>query len=173
MQHAWATAVETVDTFTQQSLKTNQGSEDWTRFFALMGSAMAIIEKGPLVPETPTNRDLLKKELIEYESKLGVTQTLQTFGKTLKLLEKPADKNHLYFLLELYPKTNKVNLYGYSKSNLKEAMEDYLIAEREAVKFSGNVVLVSADSMDGLRRAYPNYFLDTNLFLQSLNQILK
>jgi len=41
LQHAWATAVETVDTFTGQSLKfalgTNIGDPTWRRFFALKG----------------------------------------------------------------------------------------------------------------------------------------
>jgi len=46
LQHAWATAVETVGTFTQQALKSRQGEEAWLRFFALMSSAIALRE-GP------------------------------------------------------------------------------------------------------------------------------
>src|SRR5439155_18826770 len=38
LQHAWATAVETVGIFTGHVLKSSQGPEDWLRFFALMGS---------------------------------------------------------------------------------------------------------------------------------------
>lgn len=34
LQHAWATAVETVSTFTGQALKSNVGDEQWKRFFA-------------------------------------------------------------------------------------------------------------------------------------------
>ncbi len=49
LQHAWATAVEIVDTFTNQSLKTalrtQIGDKKWRRFFALMGSALALREK--------------------------------------------------------------------------------------------------------------------------------
>ncbi|PYT06740.1 MAG: hypothetical protein DMF60_08625 [Acidobacteria bacterium] len=48
LQHAWATAVETVGTFTQQALKSNQGDQDWLRFFALMGSAIAMREGTPI-----------------------------------------------------------------------------------------------------------------------------
>lgn len=47
----------------------------------------------------------------------------------------------------------------------------YSTAER---KTEGNpeidVVLVSADSITSLRRAYPNYFLDTTAFLESLQE---
>jgi ppGpp synthetase/RelA/SpoT-type nucleotidyltranferase len=35
LQHAWATAVETVDFFTGQALKSNIGDAEWKRFFAL------------------------------------------------------------------------------------------------------------------------------------------
>ena len=36
LQHAWATAVETVVTFLRQALKASQGHADWLRFFSLM-----------------------------------------------------------------------------------------------------------------------------------------
>jgi len=52
-QHAWATAVETVGTFTQQALKSSLGAEAWLRFFALMSSAHSLREGTPLVPGTP------------------------------------------------------------------------------------------------------------------------
>ena len=41
LQHAWATAVEAVGTFTQQGLKASLGDPDWWRFFALMGTAIS------------------------------------------------------------------------------------------------------------------------------------
>jgi len=56
LQHAWATAVETVGTFLQQALKSSQGDEGWQRFFALMGNAMAMRERRPPVPNTPTGK---------------------------------------------------------------------------------------------------------------------
>lgn len=34
LQHAWATALETVDTFTTQALKASRGEDEWLRFFA-------------------------------------------------------------------------------------------------------------------------------------------
>ena len=43
-QHTWATAVETVDTFTRQSLKSGKGNGRWKRFVALMGSYLAYKE---------------------------------------------------------------------------------------------------------------------------------
>lgn len=52
LQHTWATAVETVGTFIGQALKSSQGEEKWSRFFALMGTYVAIQERTPLVADT-------------------------------------------------------------------------------------------------------------------------
>ena len=51
-QHAWATAVETVETFTAQGIKDGRGNVRWQRFFALMGTYIALNEKCNTVPST-------------------------------------------------------------------------------------------------------------------------
>src|SRR3954467_746147 len=47
LQHAWATAVEIAQTFTGQAMKSKfkTASSNWLRFFALMGTAIAMREK--------------------------------------------------------------------------------------------------------------------------------
>jgi len=55
LQHAFATAVETVTTFTREPLKFGGGPVEWRRFFSLRGSAFAIREQTPLVENTPSN----------------------------------------------------------------------------------------------------------------------
>src|SRR5260221_9633788 len=79
LQHAWATAVETVGTFIKQSLKSSQGEEDWLRFFALMSSAMAIEEGKPIVPGTPDDFNKLRLEIIALATSLDVVGHLTTF----------------------------------------------------------------------------------------------
>src|SRR5919204_46159 len=61
LQHAWATAVETVGAFTAQALKSSAGERDWLRFFALISAALAAREETPSVPETPSD----SRELID------------------------------------------------------------------------------------------------------------
>ena len=58
LQHAWATAVETCQTFTGQALKSKikSASDTWLRFFALMSSAISVREKRPPVPNTPLTK---------------------------------------------------------------------------------------------------------------------
>ncbi|SFB90773.1 RelA/SpoT domain-containing protein [Collimonas sp. OK412] len=50
LQHAWATAVETMGTFLGQALKSSQGESKWLSFFEVTAAAFACIEHSPLVP---------------------------------------------------------------------------------------------------------------------------
>jgi hypothetical protein len=77
LQHAFATTVETVTTFTREPLKFGAGPAEWRRFFALMGSALALREATPLVSGTPTNDKAIIMELREVTRALKVRQRLQ------------------------------------------------------------------------------------------------
>jgi ppGpp synthetase/RelA/SpoT-type nucleotidyltranferase len=175
LQHAWATAVETVGTFIQQALKSSQGEEEWLRFFALMGTAIAFRENSPAVPSTPTDRRQLKDELRHLADALNVENRLQTFGVALKTVETGAPKKAHYFLLTLDPAANSVTVKAYRYHELERATSDYLTIERVIAddRPGADAVLVSVDSMDSLRRAYPNYFLDTNAFIKAVKQAIQ
>jgi RelA/SpoT family protein len=164
IQHAWATAVETVGTFTKQALKSSQGEKDWLRYFALMGAAFAKMEKTNPVPDTPTDDAILKSELAGYFKKLDVENHLHAYGSALQELENYRLDAH-YFLLTLDPSTKKLEVVGYSFEDLKKASDDYLAVEKSIEGSSKDAVLVSVDSISALRKAYPNYFLDTNAFI--------
>lgn len=173
LQHAWATAVETVGTFLKQALKSSQGHAEWLRFFALMGSAIAFREHSPLVPGTPANRQQLITELRAVTAKLDVERRLRDYGAALKALEDPSASDADFFLLALDPSAGTVTIRGYRKSELERATNDYLAIERSLETSPGaEAVLVSVDSIAALQRAYPNYFLDTKAFLLALRQAL-
>ena len=80
LQHAFSTAVETVTTFTRHPLKFGGGPEDWRRFFALTGSAFALLEGTRFVDGTPTNPNDLTRELREVTKALKVRQRLAGWG---------------------------------------------------------------------------------------------
>ena len=174
-QHAWATAVETVGTFIRQALKSSQGEADWLRFFALVGSAFAMREGTPLVPDTPTNSKELLAEIRDLATSLDVSQRLRAYGATLKTLEDPTAKRRAhYYLMQLDPKQQQVSLRGFHQSALQEASKAYLEAEKEVQTTPGaEAVLVSVNSLSTLRQAYPNYFLDTNRFLSELRNMMR
>jgi hypothetical protein len=169
LQHAWATAVETVGTFLQQSLKASEGSDLWLRFFALTSSAFALLEGTPLVPETPHDEKTLRAEISSLASELQVRKKLTAFAQALKIAEDTKTKAAQYFLLSLTPAQGHLAVYGYTKQELEQATAHYLEIEKSQANTPGaQTVLVAVDSLSALKRAYPNYFLDTEVFLASL-----
>jgi ppGpp synthetase/RelA/SpoT-type nucleotidyltranferase len=171
LQHAWATAVETVGAFTRQALKTSQGEKQWLRFFALMGTDIALREKTAPVPDTPTNNAELRQELREYAEKLDVEQRLHAFGTAVHATE-TASKDAHYFLLRLDPSTKQLSIRGYLFAERDKASSDYLATERAIQQSGADAVLVSVESLEALRRAYPNYFLDTDVFIELVKKAI-
>lgn len=174
LQHAWATAVETVGTFLKQSLKSSQGHDEWLRFFVVMSSAIALRERAPTVPGTSVKRDEVRSELRALAKLLDVRRRLQAYGDTLKALEDEGATDGQYFLMALDPKADTITIRSYRRSDLEMAAKDYLEVERSLDESTGaEAVLVSVDSIAALKKAYPNYFLDTRAFLIALEQAIK
>jgi Region found in RelA / SpoT proteins len=173
LQHAWATAVETVGTFLKQALKSSQGHAEWLRFFALMGSALALRERTALVPGTPTARVEVLDELRARARELDVERRLEAYGNALQTLEDQSIPGAHFFLLALDPAANTITIRGYRRNDLDRATAEYLEVERAIDSSTGaEAVLVSVDSIAALKRAYPNYFLDTQSFLIAVRRAL-
>ncbi len=173
LQHAWATAVETVGTFLKQALKSSQGHSDWLRFFTVMGSVLAARERTSLVANTPTDRPALLTELRKWVRLLDVERRLQAYGDALRTLEDPSASTAHYFLLSLDPKADTTTIHGFARGELEYATKQYLELERSLDATTGaEAVLVSVESIAALKRAYPNYFLDTRAFLNAVQRAL-
>jgi hypothetical protein len=172
LQHAWATAVETVGTFTRQALKSSQGQDEWLRFFALMSSALALREGTPRVPGTPEDSEQLTGELRRCVNKLKVFERLDGYGATLQHIEEIAPRRGHIFLLELDLGGQSLRVWDFD--NAGPANEKYAAVER-AIEGDPNkdAVLVTVESVAALRRAYPNYFLDTVAFAESVQMAVK
>jgi len=172
-QHAWATAVETVGAFVREALKSSSGPDDWLRFFALMGTVIASRERTAPVPNTPNAQGELIAELSHYATKLNVENRLRAFGNTLRTIEQGAETSSHYYLLKLDPDESQLTVVGFKMNELERAQQTYNEAENSVRDKAGtDAVLVSVDSLAALRRAYPNYFADTRVFLELLNQAL-
>jgi ppGpp synthetase/RelA/SpoT-type nucleotidyltranferase len=170
LQHAWATAVETVSTFRGEQLKSNIGNEDWKRFFALMGSAIALIEKCPLVPNTPKPSELAA-EIRKLDKKLSVLTTLG--GLRVVVKETATMPNARTFLLKLDTRQQEVIINAYTAQQSKLASKELLEREQEFANDDAvQVVLVSVDSLSTLRSAYPNYYLDTTEFMTIVQEVM-
>ena len=175
LQHCWATAVEIADIFYRQGLKAHRGSPEWRRFFALMGAAIAMRESCRRVPRTPRDQTELIDELRKYAQMLEVANRLDALGRTLNIMGeanlKPSGIKYVLLVLEPNAGNEQLRLYGYRANGLEEATAQY--EHSESLKSEGDdAVLVSVSDAASLRRAYPNYFLDTTVFLQTLNELI-
>jgi Region found in RelA / SpoT proteins len=170
VQHAFATAVETVTTFTREPLKFGAGPVEWRRFFSLMGSAMAIRESTALVAGTPHSESELLRELRDATNSLRVRERLRGWTNAVRTLPRINVKQFKWLLLVLNTEINTVKVRGYAKR--REASEE--IAKIEQAKHPElDAVLVWVRSVKDLRAAYPNYYADTRGFLEALDNALR
>jgi hypothetical protein len=166
-QHAWATAVETVDTFAKQALKVGGGAEGWRRFFLLMSNAIAIFENQPECPGCPTNYLELKKEVRAFVKREKVIALLRGWSEAMTVLPTATGDRGAVYLLYLDPGEDRVKITGFSTIQEAKASDIYLSTEK-AIQEQGQAsqaVLVSTSSLQALRSAFPNYFADTRVFL--------
>ena len=172
LQHAWATAVETVDVLRETRLKIGgSGNGDWQRFFALMGTVHALEEECPIVPGTPAARAELRSELHNLVARLDARRVFA--GLAVEIDAAAEGEVAGWTLMTLDASARRLALRRYPVDRVEEAQQEYLhLEERHDGDPAVQVCLVSTDSTDTLRRAYPNYFLDVGLFADSLRRFL-
>lgn len=168
LQHKWATAVEAAQTFTNDALKSNKGSKEWLRFFALMSSVFALKEGCPTIPGTPDRYGDLQREIIALNDQYHFQAMFSQYGHIIPHLEKKLS-HAKYLLVTLDPLKHDVTIQGFKSHQTKDAHRAYTEAEDVLGKDKAvQVVLVSVQSIKALKLAYPNYFLDTQDFLREV-----
>lgn len=173
LQHAWATAVEAVGTFTRQALKWQGGTEDWQRFFALMSSAIAKIEGTPVVENTHNSKRALKSEIRSLVKKLNLETVLRAYSLTLEYIGSLKGSEAKLLLVHMRPDIARLQVKGFKLKEFQLANQEYMSREKELkVGSAEQIVLVKVDSLKSLKRAYPNYFLDTERFSRELEKVL-
>ena len=173
LQHVWATAVETAQVFTGQALKSKvkNASQDWLRFFALSSSAFAQREKARNVPGTPEDKTVLLNELRDVIDRANIMDILRGWNDTVHLFEEVDTADAHQFLLVLNPHKGSLRVTQFAKDHVDLAQRQYEKAEKETEDDpSIHVVLVSVESLDALRRAYPNYYVDTRDFIRAVRK---
>lgn len=175
LQHAFATAVETASIFTDQpikSIKANLNDARWRQFFALMGNALAIREKTTLIRGLESDPVKLAGEIRELANDLSVERVLAGWGRTVERLSgHPTGAKTFLILLDTDAKTTEV--IAFSEKEIPKTDEQYLSIEKQFKgKPSQQVVLVDAESIDSLRIGYPNFYLDTSVFIEAMKAVI-
>lgn len=171
LQHNWATAVETAGIFTQTVLKSGQGPDDWLEFFQIVSSLFAIKEKANVMAK---HEKIDMKELMvkcyKLTSKLKILEILNALRLSARHIEIEKVEGDYYLLNIDFVKRN-VNILVFPKKDYKYATEEYLKTEKSIEPLKGAVVLVAANSIKSLKKAYPSYFLDTSEFIEALERV--
>ena len=172
LQHAWATAVETIGTYLDQSLKSSEGSQEWLDYFKVVSAAFSHLEK------CPTHSDFHGMSFLEIcqkvqalSSQLDVIRKLNSFSIATSAIEKKKVQGNYHIIL-LDAKDKIVTITSYGQKRIEEANRKY--SELESITKSDidkQVVLVATNSIKALKKAYPNYFLDTKEFISALRRV--
>ncbi len=171
IQHLWATAVETMDTFTGDPLKIGQGDPENRQFFVLISKLLEIYET--------SNQDIaaVKKSqtlqaFIEYENKHRVLRKLKSINVAVGFVQSVDSRDQGYYVLKLDRKRNQLYINQYAKNQLEQATSFYDLAEKNREK-DADIVLVSTASFNMLKKAYPNYFTDINEFIKLVDTFIE
>lgn len=167
-QHAWSTAVEIVDLFTNQNLKSSKGKAEWTEFFK---AASIEIEKYE-IGKTPEACDNLKTFTTLFRE-MDVQRKFEQFSNLVDRIDSP-DESYLgeYNLLFLTKDAKHIEIKKFKSSQFIEATNEYLKLEKKTRKSNSDIVaLISVNSLHNLKEAYPNYFADSRHFLELVKHI--
>lgn len=187
LQHAWATAVETVGAILGQHLKGGAGEKKWLAFFRNASYAFACLDQPGLLHRRTIGVRQVARNLARQMVSLRVEDTFHTYKSVLKETEK-AGKRPGYYLLVMNPEQQYLSIKSYSRKQRLEAFKDYFDYERvlplykntnqlslfpEMMNYSGaQVVLVGAEDLQSIRAAYPNYYLNTNEFIENIRSFI-
>jgi len=151
------------------------GDERWKHFFKLMSSYIAGRETNALVPDTLADQQERIGELRALASDLRVENVLSGWGVGINVMtdKTKGAKGVHSFLLVLNSKDRRIRVLPFSKGELQAAQQQYLELEKENnEKPWMQSVLVSVDSVAALRRAYPNFYLDSLTFSKLVEQAI-
>jgi len=188
-QHAWATAVETVGAVIGQALKASEGERKWLAYFQNAALALEYSESHARAPNREVTRGVLARTLLEIGKQLEVQKKLSGYRSALRATESQGSKTAAYFLLVLMPDQQQLQIKSFSRNQAEEAYKEYELYERqlplnppgkqltlfsELSDYSGaQAVLVGADSLRSIRESYPNYYLDTEVFLKKVDDFVR
>ena len=159
-------------TFIGEDLKSGVGNPTWLRFFALMSTVIAQQEKTPAVPNTPIDWGELINEIVECDQRLIISEQLEAFQLLTHQFQ--GIKRNDWVVLELDMEAEEIRLVTFGATGWESANTHYLERELETREYPLiQVVMVSANSVTDLRRAYPNFFLDLSEFRRVVRETVE
>ncbi len=171
-QHLWATAVEAMGIFTKQALKAGKGKDEMLRFFSLVSSLLALDEGTEQVPETPWDKEELIEEIKSLDKKYNILAFLSGIRAGTLGIEERYQNQKGYYILILNYDSRMLKLKYFKPSQIDEATSVYNQIEKTSGADMVDAVLVYIASINQLKAAYPNYFLNITEFIEIVNRFL-
>ena len=168
LQHLWATALETMDRYAGQDLKSGNGDKTYERFFVLVSCLFAMRERCSLVSNVPTDKDEIIHEL-ESINASHILDQLSAFNVAMSIPTENTPNG--YFVLILNYKKKLLRQRYYKPSEFDDAARVYSSIENNE-NSDLDVVMVRAESSNALKKAYPNYFVDIREFISIVKEYL-
>ncbi len=170
LQHSWAMAVETAELITTTALKSSQGETEWLNFFKIVSSLFALIENTPILTihkESDYNKKDLIRQLYQMNRDFNIVDTLKALNVSNNESKRKNHKNG-YYILDINFIQKTVKIIAFPKNKESNAAFVYSELEKKVEEKKNAVVLVSVPKIQELQEAYPSYFLDTNNFINTI-----
>lgn len=133
-----------------------------------MSSEIAELEGMPLVPGTPTAREERRQRLEDIDAVQEVTARLASFKQ---VIQRSTAEDGKYILLDLDLDDGTLEMVGYSDDEAATNAYADLETRTRSNPFR-DVVLVSVDDASKLQQAYPNYFVNIEVFIHLVNRAI-
>lgn len=166
LQHQWATAVEIFDILEKTNIKFGQINNEYNKFFELVS---ILFEKKELGDKYSVEEiENVKNEVRNLNSKYNILDKLTGIAIVNEKL--PIDKGSILMILDIDEKKIR-----YSTNSDDNILKKFYISLEEEYRddISKEVVLVTLDDLKDLKKAYPNYFLDSKLFIKEVIKEIK
>ena len=106
------------------------------------------------------------------EKELQVLEKLNYFAKAAQVLSKNKQKG-FYHLIILSIENKTISIQSFAKDDFESAKTEYAKAEKRLINGEKiDPVLVAVGRINQLKRAYPNFFLDTTEFINKVRNII-
>lgn len=157
-QHAWATAVETIDLLNGERAKFGQAGPALQRFFAVASELIARAHERRSGPLQDLANEELAQEFNTLDTELNIMERL-----TRAVSSNPPIPKGKNVILVFYLKINQ-RLEIQSYDSITPAQEAYATLEKK-FESEADIVLVKAEHAEDLKRAFQNYFTDAKDFV--------
>lgn len=161
LQHAWATAVETLGIIEKSSLRLVRVARNLSGFLCLLVLYFHTMKDTilPILADIPIKE--IAKELRALEAKLQIFAKLQGLIVTAKHIETSSPKSDEYHLMELdtSKESPAISLIPFTKSQLEMAESIYKMREIETQdKPYIELVLISAGNLKEIKKPIQTIF---------------